>query len=167
VGFFFEAMYRTGPYWIFIGLVQVVGAIAVVIPQTALVGAILLLPVVVSILLITWGIGFAGTVWIAAGMLLSVTYLLCWDADRVWRATAVVVGASSALPIRGRVHALERVGWWLGGASGLALLLVARGLLPRTLTRELFYAGVVAFALIVSGWILTLVAPKRSQPRVR
>lgn len=112
----------------------------------------------VSILPITWGIGFAGTVWIAAGMLLSVAYLLCWDADRVWRATAILVGASSAPPIRGRVHALERLGWWLGGASGLALLLVACGLLPRTLTRELFYAGIVAFALIVSGWILTLVA---------
>lgn len=47
-------------------------------------------PIAVSIFLITVGIGFKGTVFITAGMLLSVTYLLCGDADRIWAAIAAL-----------------------------------------------------------------------------
>lgn len=57
-----------------------------------LLGALLFLPIGVSIRLITWGVGFTGTVWVAAGMVLSVIYLLCWDADRIWEAATKVSG---------------------------------------------------------------------------
>ena len=39
VGFFFEAMYRTGPFWRFIGVVQVASAVMLLIPGTALLDA--------------------------------------------------------------------------------------------------------------------------------
>ena len=38
VGFFFEAMYQTGPYWYFIGMVQVAAAVLLLIPATATLG---------------------------------------------------------------------------------------------------------------------------------
>jgi len=83
VGFFFEAMYQTGPYWYFIGFSQIAAAVLLLIPSMATLGALLFLPIGFSIFLVTWGIGFGGTVYITAGMLLSVMYLVCWDADKV------------------------------------------------------------------------------------
>ena len=75
VGFFFEAMYQTGPYWRFIGLAQITASVLLLIPRTATLGALLFLPIGTSIFLITWGVGFQGTVWVTSGMLLAVVYL--------------------------------------------------------------------------------------------
>ena len=114
IGFFFEAMYQTGPYWRFIGAVQIVAAVCLLIPATATVGALPFLPVGMSILLITWGIGFGNTVFIAAGMLLSVIYLLCWDADRIWGAASGLIGVRSQPPLLQGAHWVETLGWGLG-----------------------------------------------------
>jgi len=86
VGFFFEATYQTGPFWYFIGLCQIVAAVFLLIPATATLGAVFLLPIAFSIVLITWGIGFGGTVYVTAAMLLSGIYLICWDADKIYAA---------------------------------------------------------------------------------
>lgn len=59
-------------------------AVLLLIPRTAFLGALLFVPVSVSIFLITYGIGFGNTVGITAGMVLSVTDLVCWDGDRLW-----------------------------------------------------------------------------------
>jgi uncharacterized membrane protein YphA (DoxX/SURF4 family) len=40
VGFFFEAMYRTGFYWRFLGLCQLGAALLLLIPRTATIGAL-------------------------------------------------------------------------------------------------------------------------------
>ncbi len=41
VGFFFEALYRTGFYWNFIGIAQLLAALLLIIPRTKTLGAIL------------------------------------------------------------------------------------------------------------------------------
>ena len=154
VGFFFEAMYRTGPWWRFIGLVQVLAAVLLLIPRTATLGAVLFLPVVASILLITIGVGFGLTAVIVAGMLLAVVYLLCWDADRVWAAWAALWKPRRELhPFRG-MHWLETAGWLLGGAAGMGLFLAARGFLPMTAAPALLGTGVLAAALVIGGGVV-------------
>ncbi len=110
VGFFFEAMYQTGLYWNFIGFMQVAAAILLLIPKTATLGAVLFLPVGFSIFLITWGVGFGGTVYVTAGMLLSVIYLVCWDGDRVWAAAFQLMGRRSAPSLLSGAHWLEKAG---------------------------------------------------------
>ncbi|MGI9625596.1 MAG: DoxX family protein, partial [Longimicrobiales bacterium] len=35
VGFFFEAMYQTGPYWFFIGAMQILAGVLLLVPATA------------------------------------------------------------------------------------------------------------------------------------
>lgn len=156
VGFFFEALYRTGPYWKFIGAMQVVAALLILIPQTAVLGALLLVPVVLSIFLITWGIGFSGTVYVTAGMLLSAIYLVCWDADRVWNAMSNLLGARRGPPLLEGAVWIERIGWILGGAVGIAFFLIARGLMPRSLVNELFYVGLTALVMVLVGWVIAL-----------
>jgi hypothetical protein len=153
VGFFFEAMYRTGPWWVFIGVLQV-GAAIVLLPATATVGALLVLPIAVSILLITWGVGFGNTVLIAAGMVLSATYLVYWDGDRVWDAAARLVGPRAGPPLLAGVTRVERAGWVLGAGCGIALFLTTRGFLPTTLRPGLFVAGLAGAGLVLAGWLV-------------
>lgn len=83
VGFFFEAMYRTGFYWNFLVLAQLTAALLLVIPRTATLGALLYFPIVLNIFLITVSMDFAGTPVITGLMLLANVYLLCWDYDRL------------------------------------------------------------------------------------
>lgn len=154
VGFFFEAMYQTGAYWVFIGLAQVAAGLLLLFPATATLGALLAFPIVVSIVLITWGIGFSGTIYITAGMLLSVIYLLAWDGDRLWDSAARVLGRRDGPPLLAGATGLEKAGWLLGGGVGLALFLTTRGFVPASLRDELFYLGIAAATLVVLGWIV-------------
>jgi len=157
IGYFFEAMYRTGPYWHFLGFMQLLAAVLLLIPRMATIGALLFTPIALSILFITAGMGFGGTSLVAAGMVLSVTYLLCWDADRIWAAAAPVLARSRGGNLLAGMHWLETAGWLLGGAAGIGLLLVTRSLLPHAATLPLLLVGVGAFGLVVVGWIVTSV----------
>ncbi len=161
IGFFFEAMYQTGPYWHFIGIMQMLAAVLIVIPATATLGALLFLPIILSIVLITWGVGFGLTAWITTGMLVSVIYLLCWDADRIWAAAKIVLGRRQGPPLLANVTVMERAGWVLGGGAGLALFLATRSFLPSALVKPMFFAGVVAVVLVVAGWIRVYVGYRK------
>ncbi|MEM7200545.1 MAG: hypothetical protein AAF628_09790 [Planctomycetota bacterium] len=153
VGFFFEAMYRTGPYWHFIGLVQVAAALLLLVPRTAAVGALLFAPVGLSVFLITWGMEFPGTVYVTAGMLLSVTYLICWDADRIYAATAPLLARRGGGGLLKQMHWIEALGWVSGGVAGIALLLTMRGFVPVGARVGLLGLGLAAAVAVVVGWI--------------
>ena len=151
VGFFFEAMYRTGPWWRFIGAVQVLAAVLLLVPRTATLGAVAFGPVVGSILLITLGFGLTSV--IVAGMLLANLWLLCWDADRVWAAAAGLWGPRRELHPMRDMHRVEGVGWLLGGTAGMTLFLAIRGLVPMSAAPALLGTGAVAVVLVVVGAI--------------
>ncbi len=163
VGLFFEAMYRTGPWWRFIGAVQVLAAVLLLIPRTATLGAVLFAPVVGSILLITIGVGFGLTAVIVAGMLLANLWLLGWDADRLWAAVAGLWGSRRELhPLRD-MHWVERAGWLLGGAAGMALFLATRGFVPMSAAPALLGAGAVAVALVIGGGIAGVLRARQTR----
>lgn len=153
VGFFFEAMFLTGPWWIFIGVMQVVAGLLLLVPATATLGAVLFLPIVLSVFLITVGVGFEGTVWVTGGMLLSSLYLVCWDGDRIWAAMARLLepGAPGGAVLEG-APAVERVGWGLGLAAGMGLFLMTRGLVPRPALLPLLGMGAAGGLLVLVGW---------------
>lgn len=83
VGFFFEALYRTGFYWRFLGICQLTVALLLVIPRTATLGALAYFPLILNIFVITVSMGFTGTPLITGLMLLASIYLLCWDYDKL------------------------------------------------------------------------------------
>ena len=83
VGFFFEALYRTGAYWNFIGIAQLTAAVLLLIPRTATLGAVLYFPIMLNIFLITVSMDFRGTPVITGLMLLGSVFLLAWDWDRL------------------------------------------------------------------------------------
>lgn len=79
VGFFFEALYRTGLYWNFIGFMQLLAGILLLIPRTSFLGALVYLPIIINILIIVVSMHFRGTPYIVALMLMANLYLLLWD----------------------------------------------------------------------------------------
>ena len=82
IGFFFEALYRTGFYWKFLGLCQLTAVLLLLIPRTATIGALVYFPLILNIFVITVSLGFSGTPVITGLMLLATIYLLCWDYDK-------------------------------------------------------------------------------------
>lgn len=90
VGFFFEALYRTGAYWNFLGLMQVAAAILILIPRTTTFGALLYFPIILNIFIIVVSMGFVGTPYIAGLMLLANLYLLFWDYHKIKKITTVL-----------------------------------------------------------------------------
>ena len=83
VGFFFEALYRAGWYWNFLGFMQLLTALLLLIPRTSFLGAILYLPIIINIFIIVVAMHFTGTPYIAGLMLLANLYLLFWDYNKL------------------------------------------------------------------------------------
>lgn len=82
LGHYFEALHLTGYYYTFIGVIQVIAALLVLIPRTALLGAIIYFPVILNICILAYAVRFEGTR-ITTLMLFANLYLLGWDYDRL------------------------------------------------------------------------------------
>jgi uncharacterized membrane protein YphA (DoxX/SURF4 family) len=82
LGHYFDALHQTGYYYTFIGLGQVLAALLLLIPRTALLGAIIYFPIILNICVLAYSVRFEGTR-ITTLMLLANLYLLCWDYKRL------------------------------------------------------------------------------------
>jgi hypothetical protein len=82
LGQYFDALLNTGYYYTFIGVGQVIVAILLLIPKTALLGAIASFPIILNICVLTYAVRFEGTR-AATFMLLANLFLLCWDYNRL------------------------------------------------------------------------------------
>ncbi|HEY8957161.1 hypothetical protein [Chitinophaga sp.] len=82
LGHYFDALQLTGYYYTFIGIAQIITAILLLIPRTALLGALMYFPIIVNICVLTYATRFAGTR-INTMMLLASLFLLIWDYDRL------------------------------------------------------------------------------------
>jgi uncharacterized membrane protein YphA (DoxX/SURF4 family) len=82
LGHYLQALYLTGYYYTFIGVAQLLIALLLLIPRTALLGALMYFPIILNICILTYAVRFEGTR-ITTIMLLANIYLLCWDYDRI------------------------------------------------------------------------------------
>ena len=82
LGQYFDALHLTGYYYTFIGAVQIVAAILLLIPRTALLGALVYFPIILNICILAYAVRFEGTR-ITTFMLLANVFLLCWDYGRL------------------------------------------------------------------------------------
>ena len=143
VGAFFEAIYQTGPYWRFIGASQVLAGLLLLFPRQAHLGALLFVPIMLNIFVITVSLGFVGTSYVTASMLLAVLYLCVWDyhcfrgliTDRLWREGKVP---------EPRLDPLERVGFWFFAGSLLAFFGATRGFVSPQWILSLLIVGTAA-----------------------
>ena len=82
LGHYFDALQLTGYYYTFIGIVQVVTAILLLIPRTSLLGALMYFPIIINICVLTYATRFEGTR-LNTMMLLASLFLLIWNYDRL------------------------------------------------------------------------------------
>lgn len=83
VGHYFNALYQTGFYYEFLGWGQMIAAILLLIPRTAHIGALMFLPIIANIAVLTASVGFAGTWVITIFMCLAAVHLVAWEYDRL------------------------------------------------------------------------------------
>jgi hypothetical protein len=156
IGYFFEAMYQSGFYWRFLGWSQLMVAVLLLVPATSTIGALVFLPIILNIFVITVSLHFTGTPVITGLMLLACVFLLCWDYHRfaplLWQQRAV--HEVSPPPY---VPAIERAGYVVGGIGSMCVLFWTRGLASAGPTRTFLMAalGVVALAglMVLVGWV--------------
>ena len=79
IGFFFEALYQTGFYWRFLGFMQLLAGLMLLIPRTTFFGALIYFPIILNIFIIVTSMQFRGTPYIVALMLIANLYLILWD----------------------------------------------------------------------------------------
>jgi len=82
LGHYLEALHHTGYYYTFIGISQLMIALLLIIPRTALLGALMYFPIILNICILAYATRFEGTR-IVTLMLLANLYLLCWDYNRI------------------------------------------------------------------------------------
>jgi hypothetical protein len=83
VGHYFNALMDTGFYYEFIGWSQIAAALLLLIPRTAHIGALMFLPIIVNIAVLTCSVGFKGTWLLTIFMALAATWLVAWEYDRL------------------------------------------------------------------------------------
>ena len=83
VGHYFNALMDTGFYYEFIGWSQIIAALLLLFPRTAHIGALLFLPIIANIAVLTCSVGFKGTWLITILMTLAGLYLVGWEYDRL------------------------------------------------------------------------------------
>lgn len=152
VGAFFEAMYQTGGYWRFLGWSQVIAGSLLLVPRLAHLGALLFLPIMANIFVVTVALSFRGTPIVTGLMLLAVVYLVCWDYHRwkglLWSPPPVAAERSKAP----RWSALaERASYVLGAVAGLGFFSAVRGLIPMAAVRPCLLLVVAALGLWVAA----------------
>jgi len=83
VGHYFNALYETGFYYEFIGWAQLTAALLLLLPRTSHLGALMFLPIIANVAVLTTSVGFKGTWLVTILMLLAATWLAVWDYDRL------------------------------------------------------------------------------------
>ena len=80
---FFETMYQSGVYWQFLGIMQLIAGLLLMTQRYALLDALLFLPIIANIFVITVSYNFGYTDVITGAMLLATVGLLAWDWNRL------------------------------------------------------------------------------------
>ena len=84
---FFETMYQSGLYWKFLGLSQLLAGLILMTQKYAKLGALLFLPIIANVFIITISYDFRGTPVITGLMLLANFILIAWD----WNTLKILV----------------------------------------------------------------------------
>lgn len=145
VGYFFEALYQSGFYWNFLGLVQVIAGILLITQRYATPGALMFFAILTNIWIITLSLSFSGTWIITSLMMIAVLILLVWDhhkllplinrssgyefpePSRIWMNAGVIYSICfTGLCLLGNISKNSYANW--GSVALILLVLVTFGL---------------------------------------
>lgn len=144
---FFETMYASGLYWQFIGLGQLIAAFFLMTQRYARLGALLFLPIIGNIFVITLSYDFRGTPIITGLMLLANLMLVLWE----WDELKIIINQEPKRIIRSNFES-HRI-WEV---TGLTLFLFTTGYRAIFNAYDIFFWGGVCLLIggmaLVWGW---------------
>lgn len=106
---FFETMYQSGIYWQFIGMGQLVAGILLLTQRYSRLGALIYLPIITNIFVITISYDFNYTPVITGMMLFANILLIAWD----WDTLRILVNLP-AIPYDGKSTEKDTPWEWIG-----------------------------------------------------
>ncbi|BAO56214.1 hypothetical protein [Nonlabens marinus] len=83
MGAYLEALHHTGYYYTFLGVAQVLAALLLLIPRTVALGAVLYLPIIVNICILSIAVRFEGSLVTSPLMVFANLFLIVWNYDRL------------------------------------------------------------------------------------
>ena len=83
MGAYLEALHKTGYYYTFIGIAQVIAAIFLIIPRTVTLGALLYFPIITNIWVLSFALRFEGSFLTSPLMVLANLFILVWNYDKL------------------------------------------------------------------------------------
>ncbi len=83
MGHYLEALHNTGYYYPFIGVLQVTAALLLLIPRTAMLGALLYFPIILNICVLSLAVRFEGSLLSSPLMVLANLFVICWNYDKI------------------------------------------------------------------------------------
>ncbi|WP_373495490.1 hypothetical protein [Aquiflexum sp.] len=158
VGLFFDMLLSTGVYWQFLGGMQVMAGILVMFSRTLAVGSIIFTGIMVNILLITIGVGFGNTAYLAFMMVLGCLWLCFWEWGKIRVLFFDIYSSELTMDISEtkslKLTGIEKIVYGIGYVCGLLFFGMSRGLqLPSGTEFVLVAVGLVC---LVIAFILAL-----------
>ncbi len=133
-------------YGRFIAISEVGTGLLLLTRRFATIGAVMLVPILVSIIVVTWSLHWVGTPYAVTGFLLLAGVLLFYDYPKL---AVLIADRSTAPPSDGRK--LRPALIWAAGLSGLALILAATHIASAA-SLGTWIVLVALIALIVIDW---------------
>lgn len=141
---YFETMYQSGLYWRFIGVGQFIAGALLITQRYAKLGAIVYLPIIVNIFMVTISYDFNGTPIISGLMLLSTLFLIYWD----WNYYRIFINKKPVIETRKRLE--NNILWQITGLIFMLLTPIPKFIMTQRIT-------VILFALLFSIGIISLI----------
>lgn len=158
---FLHAFLATGPFYRFVGLIQLFAACLLMTQRFAFLGAVLMMPVLIAIAALCWGTGVGIPTLVTVTLMgLGTLGLLIWDLDKL-RSIFVPEGGSLVVQISPATNLVDYRLWAQCGWAVLATYVVATifngGVYrPRTveLSNPAFYLlPLITLYPVISWWI--------------
>jgi len=149
----FETLYQSGLWWKVMGLGQLIAGLLLMTQRYAKLGALMFLPIVANVFIITLSYDFRGTPVITGLMLIANIILVLWD----WDELRVLVNKTSLKPQQNR---FENMRIW--EITGLALFLFTAIYRAGVTGYNIFLWVAVCFAIGLAGLILGIYKYKKT-----
>lgn len=124
MGHYLEALSHTGYYYTCIGIAQVTAAILLLIPRTAVLGAVLYFPIILNICVLSLAVRFEGSLLTSPLMVIANLFLLCWYYDRLKFILPFGQPATAAQPAQNGISNKFPKAFFAGAAATVGLVVL-------------------------------------------
>lgn len=148
----FETLYQSGLWWKFLGLGQIIAGFLLMTQRYAKLGALLFLPIISNVFVITISYDFRGTPVITGLMLLANIMLVLWDWDEV----KILL---NKIPVIEPKNRFENMRIW--DITGLTLFLFTTVYRFSVTNYNIFFWIIICFVIGLTGLVLGLIQHRK------